>query len=241
MKKPVGSIKTAWPADHVERRSVESLIPYARNARTHSDEQVAQIAASIKEWGWTTPVLVDEDGQIIAGHGRVMAARKLGIEEVPVMIARGWSEAQRRAYVLADNQLAANAGWDMDLLKVELGDLRLEGFDLDLIGFDGAMLDNILASDQEDAEASSTSEDGNGHGSLAERFGIPPFSVLNAREGWWQDRKRAWLALGIQSELGRGENGHSAASGGSVMVSGYDRAENRLTGLKNIGSRNAKA
>jgi ParB-like chromosome segregation protein Spo0J len=135
VKKPVGSIKTAWPADHVERRSVESLIPYARNARTHSDEQVAQIAASIKEWGWTTPVLVDEDGQIIAGHGRVMAARKLGIEEVPVMIARGWSEAQRRAYVLADNKIALNSGWDMDLLKVELQDIGEMSFDLDKIGF----------------------------------------------------------------------------------------------------------
>ena len=133
-----------WPADHVERRAVESLIPYARNARTHSDEQVAQIAASIKEWGWTTPVLVDETGQIIAGHGRVMAARKLGIEEIPVMVASGWSEAQRRAYVLADNQLAANAGWDMDLLKVELGDLGEAGFDLDLIGFSGDMLAGLL-------------------------------------------------------------------------------------------------
>jgi site-specific DNA-methyltransferase (adenine-specific) len=89
-------------------------------------------------------VLVDEDGQIIAGHGRVMAARKLGIEEVPVMIARGWTEAQRRAYVLADNQLAANAGWDMDLLKVELGDLDLTGFDLDLIGFDDKTLAGLL-------------------------------------------------------------------------------------------------
>lgn len=126
----------AWPADHVERRSVESLIPYARNARTHSDAQVAQLAASIQEWGWTTPVLVDEEGSIIAGHGRVMAARKLGIEDVPVMVAAGWSEAQRRAYVLADNQLATNAGWDMDLLKVELGDLSELGFDLNLIGFD---------------------------------------------------------------------------------------------------------
>jgi DNA modification methylase len=142
VKKNLGAIK--WPADHVERRSVESLIPYARNARTHSDEQVAQIAASIKEWGWTTPVLVDEDGQIIAGHGRVMAARKLGIEDIPVMIAAGWTEAQRRAYVLADNQLAANAGWDMDLLKVEIGDLSLEGFNLDLIGFDDKMLAGLL-------------------------------------------------------------------------------------------------
>ncbi len=140
----VSKKETEWPADHVERRSVESLIPYARNARTHSDEQVAQIAASIKEWGWTTPVLVDETGQIIAGHGRVMAARKLGIADIPVMVASGWTEAQRRAYVLADNQLAANAGWDMDLLKVELGDLGEAGFDLDLIGFSGDMLAGLL-------------------------------------------------------------------------------------------------
>jgi len=133
----------AWPADHVERRSVESLIPYARNARTHSDAQVAQLAASIQEWGWTTPVLIDEAGGIIAGHGRIMAARKLNIEEVPVMIATGWSEAQRRAYVLADNQLAMNAGWDMDLLKVELGDLGEMGFDLDLIGLDQKEIEAI--------------------------------------------------------------------------------------------------
>jgi len=131
----VSKKETHWPADHVERRSVESLIPYARNARTHSDEQVAQIAASIKEWGWTTPVLVDETGQIIAGHGRVMAARKLGLEEIPVMVASGWSEAQRRAYVLADNKIALNSGWDMDLLKVELQDIGEMSFDLDKIGF----------------------------------------------------------------------------------------------------------
>jgi hypothetical protein len=137
VKKSVGDIKApAWPADHVERRSVESLIPYARNARTHSDEQVAQLAASIKEWGWTTPVLVDEDGQIIAGHGRVMAARKLGIEEVPVMIARGWTEAQRRAYVLADNKLALNSGWDDQLLKIELDSLKMDDFNMDLLGWD---------------------------------------------------------------------------------------------------------
>ncbi len=113
-----GSIK--WPADKVERRPVAALIPYARNARTHSDAQVAQIAASIKEWGWTTPVLVDPEGSIIAGHGRVMAARKLGLTEVPVMVAENWSDAQKKAYVLADNQLALNAGWDSDLLALEL-------------------------------------------------------------------------------------------------------------------------
>ena len=133
-----------WPADKIERRSVDALIPYARNARTHSDEQVAQIAASIKEWGWTTPVLVDEDGGIIAGHGRVMAARKLGIEEVPCMVATGWTKAQKQAYVLADNQLPQNAGWDMDLLSVEMKDLDTEGFDLSLIGFGDDMLANML-------------------------------------------------------------------------------------------------
>ena len=135
----------AWPADNVERRPVAKLVPYARNARTHSDEQVAQIAASIKEWGWTTPVLVDETGGIIAGHGRVLAARKLGLVDVPVMVAAGWSEAQRRAYVLADNKLALNAGWDVDLLKVELGELQGEGFDLGLTGFGGDELAALLA------------------------------------------------------------------------------------------------
>jgi site-specific DNA-methyltransferase (adenine-specific) len=140
----VGTIN-AWPADKVERRAVADLIPYARNARTHSDAQVAQIAASVKEWGWTTPILIDEAGSIIAGHGRVMAARKLGLTDVPVMVATGWSEAQKKAYVLADNQLALNAGWDIELLKVEVGDLNLEGFDLSLIGFDDKLLGDLLA------------------------------------------------------------------------------------------------
>lgn len=140
----------SWPADQVERWPVDKLVPYARNSRTHSDTQVAQIAASIKEWGWTTPVLVSEDGTLIAGHGRVMAARKLGLQEVPVMIARGWTEAQRRAYVVADNQLALNAGWDMDLLSIEMLDLKAEGFDLSLIGFDDKMLDALLADKTED-------------------------------------------------------------------------------------------
>jgi DNA modification methylase len=126
---------TAWPADQVQRWPLDRLTPYARNARTHSDAQVAQIAASIQEWGWTVPVLVDEDGTIIAGHGRVMAAQRLGLAEVPVMIARGWSEAKRRAYVLADNKLALNAGWDEAMLRAELADLAGLGADLSLTGF----------------------------------------------------------------------------------------------------------
>ena len=124
-----------WPADNVERRSVVSLVPYAKNARTHSPAQVDQIAASIREWGWTVPVLVDEQGTIIAGHGRILAAQKLGITDVPVMVADGWSETQKRAYILADNKLALNAGWDDALLGLELAELDGLGFDLELTGF----------------------------------------------------------------------------------------------------------
>src|SRR5688572_1594857 len=131
----VGPEARPWPADRVERWPLDRLVPYARNARTHSEEQVAQIAASMREWGWTNPVLVDEAGMIIAGHGRILAARKLGIAEVPVMIARGWTEAQKRAYVLADNQLALNAAWDGKLLAVEISDLRAAEFDIHLVGF----------------------------------------------------------------------------------------------------------
>ncbi|MEX3950607.1 ParB/Srx family N-terminal domain-containing protein [Paraburkholderia sp. EG287A] len=133
-----------WPADAVERWPIEKLIPSARNARTHTDEQIAQLAASIREWGWTIPVLVDESGGLIAGHGRVLAARQLGVMEVPVMIARGWSEAQKRAYMLADNKLALNAGWNDELLSIELADLQSMGFDLPSIGFSDAEIADAL-------------------------------------------------------------------------------------------------
>jgi len=125
------------PADKIEQWELERLTPYARNSRTHSDAQVAQLAASIREWGWTTPVLVSPDGGIIAGHGRVLAARQLGMAKVPVVVAEGWSEAKRRAYVIADNKLAENAGWDSELLALELGELGELGFDLELTGFSG--------------------------------------------------------------------------------------------------------
>lgn len=123
------------PADKVEKWDIEKLIPYAKNSRTHSDAQVAQIASSMKEWGWTNPILVDEAGQIIAGHGRVLAARKLAIKEIPVMIANGWSDAKKKAYVIADNKLALNAGWDAELLRLEIEELKEVNFDLNLLGF----------------------------------------------------------------------------------------------------------
>ncbi len=136
---------TDWPADKVERKAVSALVPFARNNRTHSDEQIAQVARSIAEWGWTNPVLITEDGTIIAGHARVLAAQKLGLLEVPVMVARGWSEAQIRAYVIADNKLAENAGWERKLLASELQELA-GGFDLSLIGFSEEELATLSAS-----------------------------------------------------------------------------------------------
>ena len=144
------------PADKVERWKIERLVPYARNARTHSDEQVAQIAASIREWGWTTPVLVDEDGGIIAGHGRTLAAQRLQMTEVPVMVARGWSDAKKRAYILADNKLALNAGWENELLNLELSELKELDFDLELIGFSA---DEIAALMPLELEPGLTDED----------------------------------------------------------------------------------
>jgi DNA modification methylase len=137
---------TQWPADTVERRPVKSLLPYARNARTHSPEQIQQIAASIREWGFTVPVLVDDAGTLIAGHGRVMAAQSIGLAEVPTMVATGWSAEQIRAYRIADNKLTLNGGWDDDALSFELGELQLAGFDLGLTGFGEHELMGLLGS-----------------------------------------------------------------------------------------------
>ena len=128
----------------VEHRLVEALIPYARNARTHSDAQVGQIAASIREFGWTNPILVDGENGIIAGHGRLLAARKLGLASVPVIELKGLSQTQRRAYVLADNRLALNAGWDEQLLALEVADLGSLGFDLSLAGFGELEIGKLL-------------------------------------------------------------------------------------------------
>ncbi len=125
-------------------KPIGDLIPYARNSRMHSEAQVAQIAACIKEFGFTNPVLIDEDGGIIAGHGRVLGARKLGMDEVPTIALEGLSKAQKRAYVIADNKLALNAGWDEELLSVELNQLHEEGFDVVLAGFDAAELSEIM-------------------------------------------------------------------------------------------------
>lgn len=124
---------------------IEKLIPYARNARTHSDAQVAQIAASIREYGFTNPVLIDDQGNIIAGHGRVLGARQLGMTDVPTLVVgTDWSEAKKRAYILADNAIAVKAGWDFDLLRLELQDLDTGELDLSLTGFSAEELEQML-------------------------------------------------------------------------------------------------
>lgn len=129
----------------IEQIQTEKLIPYARNSRTHSDEQIAQIMASIKEFGFTNPVLVDEDGGIIAGHGRTVAAQRLQMKTVPCIRLTHLTSAQKKAYVIADNKLALNAGWDDEMLKVEIGELRDEDFDLSLTGFSDEELEKLLA------------------------------------------------------------------------------------------------
>jgi len=138
----------SWLADKIEHWPTAKLLPYARNARTHSDAQIAQIAASIAEFGFVNPCLVGADGVLVAGHGRLAAAQKLGLATVPVVVLDHLTPTQRRALVIADNRIAENAGWDEAMLRVELEALQLEGFDLDITGFDADALADLLAGDE---------------------------------------------------------------------------------------------
>ncbi len=146
-------------AQRIENWPVDRLVPYAKNPRTHSDEQVAQIAASIVEFGFVNPLLVDTKAGVVAGHGRLMAARRLGLTEVPVIVLDHLSETQKRAYILADNKLAINAGWNEELLATELAELERDGFDLGLTGFSDAELEALLATEQEAGEESDDQEE----------------------------------------------------------------------------------
>lgn len=154
--------------ENIEIIEVSRLIPYARNSRTHSETQVAQIAASIREFGFTNPVLIADDDTIIAGHGRILAARQLGLDRVPCLRLSHMTDAQRRAYVIADNKLALNAGWDNELLALELGDLNGAGFDVALTGFDERELELLLGLDV-DGEGTGDETDLSGEG---ERFEV---------------------------------------------------------------------
>lgn len=175
-----------WAAWNVERRPVAELLPYARNARTHSEAQVAQVAASIREFGWTMPILVDEEGTIIAGHGRVMAARLLDITEVPVITATGWSETKRRAYCLLDNRVPMNAGWDEEILAAEVRSIEadladgLEDFDIGVLGFTDAEIHDLTAP----LDPEPTEGDGDGDGGEND---LPPIEAraVTARGEVW--------------------------------------------------------
>lgn len=144
----------------IEQIPTSDLIPYARNSRTHSPEQVAQIAGSIREFGFTNPVLIDNDNGIIAGHGRVMAAQKLGLDQVPCIRLGHLTEPQRKAYVIADNKLALNSGWDEEMLSLELSDLREVDFDLGLIGFDADEIEAALNPPEVDFEPGTEDDQG---------------------------------------------------------------------------------
>ena len=196
----------------VDLRPVADLAPYARNARKHSDAAVARLVSIIEDMGWTNPILVDDDG-IVAGHKRRLAAlaiyakggtirlpsgQELPVGMVPTLDVSGWTEAQRRAYILADNQTTLESEWDGETLRLELSWLEGAGFDMGLTGFDGDALAKALG-----IGGGGSKEPNPLKVRLADRFGVPPFSVLNAREGWWQERKRGWLGLGIASEVGR--------------------------------------
>lgn len=190
----------------VEFRPVDELVPSAQNARLHPPEQVEQIASSMAAFGFTAPVLVDDTGTIIAGHGRVLAAAlhygrngaALALpsggscppDTVPVIVARGWSDEQRRAYMLADNQLALTSEWDEAMLAAELQALKASDFDLALTGFDNDALEALLA-----PAVARQYPPSPGNGMLAEQFGAPPFSVLDTRQGYWTARRDKWLAI----------------------------------------------
>ncbi|MBT5122887.1 MAG: ParB N-terminal domain-containing protein [Euryarchaeota archaeon] len=144
----------------VNYRSTGELIPYINNSRTHSDQQVQQVASSIKEFGFTNPILIDEGNGIIAGHGRLMAAQLLGLDEVPTIKLEGLTEAQRKAYVIADNQLALNAGWDLDTLKLEVDRLGELDFDISLLGFDEDLLAELINTMEPNFDPASEEEQG---------------------------------------------------------------------------------
>jgi DNA modification methylase len=150
---------TSWLADKIQQWPVAKLIPYARNARTHSEEQVAQIAASIAEFGFTNPILTGADGVIVAGHGRLAAAQKLAMENVPVVVLEHLSPTQRRALVIADNRIAENAGWDETMLRVEMEALQLDDFDMSLTGFDADALAELMAGGSGDDSGNTDDDD----------------------------------------------------------------------------------
>ena len=190
----------------IEEIPIEELVPYENNAKRHTREQIAAVEASIREFGFRAPCIVwrNDDGrpEVVAGHARITAAKNLGLKKVPCVSCDDLTDAQRRALTLADNQTTMMTGWDDSMLAYEL-DVLAQDFDMSDFGFECDLSDCMADGPDDEPSAS-----------LSERFGAPTFSVLDARKGEWGERKRAWLALGIRSELGRG--GGSSIAGAAV-------------------------
>lgn len=199
----------------IESALVDSLSPDPANARRHGERNIETIKASLRRFGQQKPIVVDANGIVRAGNGTLEAAKALGWDKI-VIVRSDLAGSEATAFAIADNRTAELAEWDGAALAEQLRSLQSEDFDLEAVGYDddeiAALIDKLAGDMAEDGESTPSA-------SLAERFGVPPFSVLDARQGYWQDRKRAWLALGIQSELGRG-----GAPGGSP------RPAARLTG-----------
>lgn len=187
----VGSEKKV---DHSARQTeIAALTPYARNSRTHSRKQIKEIAAAIAQFGFTNPVLIDADGGIIAGHGRIMAAKTLGIKQVPTITISGLTEAEKAELVISDNQIALGAEWDVDKLVVELNAVKASSVDIRITGFDDAYLNALLGitPDEDDPDAASDSK--GKAGNMAAKFGIPPFSVIDTTDEDWVERREALM------------------------------------------------
>lgn len=208
---------TPWRPE-IHWRNPESLTPYARNAAVHSNEQLDELAGLIAANGFTQPIVVDKEGVIVVGHGRREAALRLGMGEVPVVVADHLDEHQLMAYRIADNKIGERRTWDAEMLKFDLGSLKLRDFDMKLTGVPLPELTTLLPGDSADGAPAPSSGPGvdpnappaTAAKTLAERFLVPPFSVLDARQGYWKTRKDEWLALGIQSELGRGAESYQS-------------------------------
>ena len=199
--KDLGHTEISRPGDNgprLEMWAIDRVKPYDKNPRTLPDKAIAKIAGSLKAFGFQKPIVVDADGVVVAGHAVLKAAQQAGFDRVPVFIT-GLDATAARAYRLADNRTAQETDWLDELLGGEILALDAAEFALDSLGFDDDELRRLLGE-------AANADIANGTGSLSDRFGIAPFSVLNAREGWWQERKRTWLAIGIQSEVGRGES-----------------------------------
>ena len=186
----------------IEYLNIDELIPYANNPRNNDGEAVDRVAASISEYGFKNPIIVDKDNVIVAGHTRLKAAKKLKIDKVPIIRADDLTPAQVKAFRLAENRVSEYATWNNELLSLELEGLQELDFDLDLTGFEDFEIDNLLNFDDEGKDAGENLEEN--RETLQERFIVPPFSILDTRQGYWQDRKRIWKQI-IKSGDGRAE------------------------------------